>query len=285
MAPAVTATVVDGADPQNYEDEHVHAVYDQIAPHFSSTRYKPWPIIAQFLSSLPTGWVGLDSGTGNGKYLPLPSDRPGSVWTVGLDRSRNLLKIAQTAGGNGILREVVWGDVLGRSWRDGAFDYAISIATIHHLATWERRKAAVQILIQAVSPSHGRALIYVWAIEQDDLSKRNIPQGEPSHIGGQDVFVPWVVAQGQLKQKPSSGDPPLEAPKKAQDNSPSPVFKRYYHMFAKGELTQLVQEAATDMALAVGPDTGEKAGSGIEIVQDGWERSNYYVELRRWECA
>lgn len=27
-------------DPQAYEDTHVHAVYDQIAPHFSSTRYK-----------------------------------------------------------------------------------------------------------------------------------------------------------------------------------------------------------------------------------------------------
>ena len=65
--------------------------------------------------------MGLDSGTGNGKYLPLPLDRPGSVWTIGLDRSRNLLQIARTAGGNGTIREVVWGDVLGRPWRDGAF--------------------------------------------------------------------------------------------------------------------------------------------------------------------
>ena len=40
MAPAVTATTVSDDDPQKYEDEHVHAVYDQIAPHFSSTRYK-----------------------------------------------------------------------------------------------------------------------------------------------------------------------------------------------------------------------------------------------------
>ena len=87
---------------------------------------QPWPIIAQFLSSLPTGWVGLDSGTGNGKYLPLPADRPGAVWTIGLDRSRNLLKIAQMAGGNNVIREVVWGDVLGRSWRKGAF-----VRTLH----------------------------------------------------------------------------------------------------------------------------------------------------------
>lgn len=91
---------------------------------------KPWPIIAQFLSTLPTGSIGLDSGTGNGKYLPLPYDRPpGSIWTIGLDRSRNLLEIAQSAGTDQIndpqarkgKREVVWGDVVDNGWRMGAF--------------------------------------------------------------------------------------------------------------------------------------------------------------------
>lgn len=38
--PNVVTTVVDDEDPQMYEDEHVHAVYDNIASHFSSTRYK-----------------------------------------------------------------------------------------------------------------------------------------------------------------------------------------------------------------------------------------------------
>lgn len=84
-------------------------------------RVQPWPIIAAFLANLRDGWVGLDSGTGNGKYLPLPADRPGRVWTIGLDRSRNLLDIARTAGGTGAFREVVWGDVLGHSWREGIF--------------------------------------------------------------------------------------------------------------------------------------------------------------------
>ncbi|KAI0093879.1 hypothetical protein BDY19DRAFT_989408 [Irpex rosettiformis] len=292
MAPAVTSTTVSlDVDPQNYEDEHVHAVYDQIASHFSSTRYKPWPIIVQFLSSLSTGWVGLDSGTGNGKYLSLPADRPGSVWTIGLDRSRNLLRIAQTAGGNGVTREVLWGDVLGRPWRDGAFDYAISIATIHHLATWERRKAAVQRILQAISPSHGRALIYVWAIEQDDLSKRSIPQSQEYQIAGQDVFVPWVVAKGQLQQKSLSNveqecrtDPSeCEEIKAQEQTSPPPVFNRYYHMFAKGELTRLVHDAADELRLSIGSKADNTMGAGVEIVQDGWERSNYYVELRRWE--
>lgn len=41
------------------------------------------------------------------------------MWTIGLDRSLNLLEIAQNAGD--IRREVVWGNVLDRLWRAGAF--------------------------------------------------------------------------------------------------------------------------------------------------------------------
>ncbi|OCH94975.1 S-adenosyl-L-methionine-dependent methyltransferase [Obba rivulosa] len=299
---AVTATSVSD-NPQEYEAEHVHAVYDEIAPHFSSTRYKPWPIIAQFLSSIPPGWVGLDSGTGNGKYLPLPVERPGSMWTVGLDRSRNLLDIARTAGG--VHREVVWGDVLGRPWRDGAFDYAISIATIHHLATHARRKAAVQRLVQCLSHDHGRALIYVWAIEQDELSKRSIPlQAHAEQAtqlsangSGQDVFVPWVLST-QSKPSQKSNPAPAEDQRasneiasrtvqNAEEAAPK-VYNRYYHMFAKGELSELVIEAARESGLHVGSrptnvgPNKEVPRRGIEIVQDGWERSNYYVELRCW---
>jgi hypothetical protein len=39
MPPEVAATVVDD-NPETYEERHVHAVYDHIASHFSSTRYK-----------------------------------------------------------------------------------------------------------------------------------------------------------------------------------------------------------------------------------------------------
>lgn len=39
MPSEVTATVVND-DPEAYEQNHVHAVYDHIASHFSSTRYK-----------------------------------------------------------------------------------------------------------------------------------------------------------------------------------------------------------------------------------------------------
>jgi len=176
-------------------------------------------------------------------------------------------------------------------------DYAISIATIHHLSTHERRKEAIQRILQCISPSHGRALIYVWAIEQDELSKRNIPSfAEPEVLMdrgvqpmGHDVFVPWVLSSSAIsksKRKDQEGDTgSFQAPQ--PEGIHSKTFNRYYHMFAQGELTQLVQEAARELELTVGCNADEVAsagkGRGIEIVQDGWERSNYYVELRCWK--
>ncbi|KAF9036602.1 hypothetical protein BJ165DRAFT_1354452 [Panaeolus papilionaceus] len=284
------ATEVDG-DPGLFEEQNVHEIYDEIADHFSSTRYKPWPIIANFIASLSSGWVGLDSGTGNGKYLPLPLDRPGQLMTIGMDRSKNLLAIARHAGGGDVIREVVQGNVLDNPWRNGIFDYAISIATIHHLATHERRRSAVKVscllvsgvfvlmspfqrLLQAVSPTHGRVLIYVWAIEQDELSKRKVVADEVvGHPQGKDVVVPWVLSKELSKTGATS-----------ESREPQ-VFNRYYHMFAKGELSGLVAEAAAEMGLSVGR-AEERCGAGIaglEIIQDGWERSNYYVELRLWK--
>lgn len=94
-------------------------------------------------------------------------------------------------------------------------------------------------------------MIYVWAIEQDTLSKRSVPDDDVGQ--GHDAFVPWVSATQQ--------------------------FDRYYHFFAKGELRALVEETIRELGLQSGPP---RTGAGVEVVQDGWERSNYYVELRRW---
>jgi len=250
-----------GGSPEEYEQEHVHNVYKAIASHFSSTRYKPWPIIEQFISSLPTGSIGLDSGTGNGKYLPLPAHRSTDVFTIGLDRSLELLSIAQFAGNQ--RREVFLGDALQSCWKTGIFDYAFSIATIHHLSTPGRRQEAVKRLLQCVKPSGGRILIYVWAADQDETSKRSMPDlHDPS--GGVDAFVPWVLASSNTVS-----------------DSTRQIFNRYYHFFAPGELYQLTCEAAKSLGLTIGPPSS--SGSlGMEIVRDGYEKSNWFIELKLW---
>jgi len=84
-------------------------------------------------------------------------------------------------------------------------------------------------------------------------------------------MVPWVLSK---ENSPQGSNPPGEEKQ---------VYNRYYHMFAKGELARLVTEAAMGLNLIIGAADGQLPSSeGVEIVQDSWERSNYYVELRRW---
>ena len=84
---------------------------------------------------------------------------------------------------------------------------------------------------------------------------------------------------GQVGEQHTQDKPDIQL----QPQEPK-VFNRYYHMFAKGELAELVNDAARGLGLQVGrqPAGNKTRDAGIEIVQDGWERSNYYVELRRW---
>ncbi|ETN43891.1 uncharacterized protein HMPREF1541_11022 [Cyphellophora europaea CBS 101466] len=133
-----------------YEATHVHAVYESIASHFSSTRYKPWPVVDSFLCGLPPGSVGLDVGCGNGKYLNVNKD----VFIIGSDRSSNLVDLAskhQTSQPNNAIRnsyqDVLVADSLNLPHADHVFDFAICIAVIHHLSSFERRVAAIRAIV------------------------------------------------------------------------------------------------------------------------------------------
>ncbi|BGP01567.1 tRNA (carboxymethyluridine(34)-5-O)-methyltransferase [Rhodotorula toruloides] len=249
----------------SFESEHVHAVYEEIAADFSRTRHTRWPFVERFLDSLEPGSLVLDAGTGNGKYLGCRSvlrwegkDAEGSVrqsgvkgkgkskatdeeppvkeakcvptgdmLPIGFDMSSGLLGIAKGKG-----HEVVRGDCVDlRCWRRGAFDHAISIATIHHFATHARRMEAVKQMILSVLPSSAPAsfdppyrvsklLIVVWSLEQDstivggDRSARRTtggkkgavpvagPEGEEEdefEEKGRDVFVPWERQEAKQK--------------------------------------------------------------------------------------
>jgi tRNA (uracil-5-)-methyltransferase TRM9 len=113
----------------------------------------------------------------------------------------------------------------------------------------------------------------VWAIEQDELSKRKvISEDDIPPLTGKDVVVPWVLSK---ELSTATKSPAAQEPQ---------VYNRYYHMFARGELSGLVVEAAAELGLQVGSKPRDMVENmrGIEIVQDGWERSNYYVELKLW---
>ncbi|KIW39055.1 hypothetical protein, variant [Exophiala oligosperma] len=221
----------------DYEDRHVHQVYEEIASHFSATRYKPWPVVDWFLRGLPVGSVGLDIGCGNGKYLTVNKD----VFIVASDRSKALVDIASQHQPHSALLA----DTLNLPHPDSRFDFAISIAVIHHLSTKERRIEAISRILQTLKPpsqkaDSGQALIFVWALEQKS-SRRGWDKGD-----NQDVLVPWVL-------KPDHNT----------NTEPPKTYHRYYHLYHEGELEDDAKTA------------------GARIVKSGYDRDNWWVIIGR----
>lgn len=62
----------------------------------------------------------------------------------------------------------------------------------------------------------GKALLYVWALEQKS-SRRGWDAGDE-----QDVMVPWVMRSKGVEER---------------------TFERYYHLYKKGELEEDVESA------------------------------------------
>ncbi|XP_078513159.1 tRNA (carboxymethyluridine(34)-5-O)-methyltransferase ALKBH8 isoform X2 [Lissotriton helveticus] len=150
-------------DASKLEQEYVHQVYEEIAGHFSSTRHTPWPKIVHFLKGLPKGSLVADIGCGNGKYLGLVKE----LYMVGCDRSKNLVDICSEKN-----FEAFVCDALSVPLRSFLFDAVISIAVIHHFSTEERRLASISELVRLLKPG-GKALIYVWAMEQEYMKQKS----------------------------------------------------------------------------------------------------------------
>lgn len=248
--------------PETYELANVHSVYSSIAPHFSSTRHKPWPLITRFLLSLTPGSVGLDVGCGNGKYLPVNRH----VHILASDRSAELLALAKTPplgllekdgkGGQGegddgeetknkterkkkfTPSQLVVADNLNLPYRPSSVDFIISIAVIHHLSTRHRRVSAIAEMLRCLTPDpSSKCLIFVWALEQSSTSRRAWNQDSD-----QDTLVPWVMRQKGV---------------------PETTYQRYYHLFREGELEDDVVEA------------------GGDVLESGYERDNWWVICTR----
>ncbi|GAO14211.1 uncharacterized protein UV8b_08066 [Ustilaginoidea virens] len=196
-------------EQDDFEAAHVHAVYESIAPHFSATRHSPWPLVSRFLRALPPGAVGLDVGAGNGKYAPVNP----ALHLLASDRSPALARLARAQR----RAEVLLADSLALPYRAACADFAICIAVVHHLSTRPRRQRALAALLRVLRP-RGRALVYVWALEQGSSSRRGWHAACP-----QDALVPWVV--------------------RAKGGLPDQTYHRYYHLYREGELEEDVAAA------------------------------------------
>ena len=155
---------------------------------------------------------------------------------IGLEIVKNFIEICKQKGLN-----IIKSNILDIKSESNIFDYTMCIAVIHHLKGEQRRIQAINELLRITKPG-GRVLIYVWAIEQKKFQDYQT----------QDIFVPWSL-QKQYKLKQES------------NNSIEKVFQRYYYLFSKGELENLVQ----------------KCCENVKIIENGTQCNNYYVVLEK----
>lgn len=268
------------------EEEYVHKVYNEIASHFSETRYKPWPIVTDFLMKRSIGSIGLDVGCGNGKYLNVNPN----LFLIGSDRSSGLIECAHDINSH---HNVVVADGMHLPHKENTFDFAISIAVVHHWTTRERRIEAIGHILSKLRKG-GEALIYCWALEQSS-SRRGYHDGMQ-----QDVLVPWVLQDKSKKakdahsesksrnsvDKPNLTDVPLaeraqfianwkkeleekrlreqEQMKASQSQDEKRNTKyRYYHLYREGELEE------------------DCISAGGVILARGYEKDNWYVIVQK----
>lgn len=227
-----------------FERRFVKEVYDSIGEHFSHTRYKPWPRVAEYLNSLPAGSWLADIGCGNGKYLGV---NPKLLWFAS-DFGETFAKIVAEKFGAG---QILVCDGSTLPYKSRVFDHAISIAVIHHLSSIERRAKAIGE-IGRVLVKGGTALIYVWAMEQG------------RKFEGQDVFIDWNNPKKFDGQNEGRDTERVENSEKH-----TVVYKRYYHVFAKGELEDLVALSA------------KVSGVELEVENSYYDHENWCVVVKR----
>ena len=214
----------------NLEQEKVHNIYNIISKHFSTTRKIIWPKVEDFINSFHSKSLILDIGCGNGKNM---GSREDCIY-IGLDACENLMKQAKSKSNC----SYIVGNCINLPFESNSFNYAMSIAVIHHLSTETRRLQAIQE-INRILKIGGEALIYVWVYEQPRFENEK----------SQDVNVKWM-----LQKKYSE--------KKENDE----IFYRYYHLFKKNELENLIYQI-----------------KNLKIIETGNQYNNWYCIVKKIE--
>jgi tRNA (uracil-5-)-methyltransferase TRM9 len=179
-------------------------VYDQIAPGWYNFRH--YSIFRQELEALAQKWKQgrlLNVGSGHGAdFLPFKANFD----LYGMDFSGEMIKLARRYSHKfefPVNLQVA--DARRLPYGNGSFDWAISIATYHHIQAREEQLEALKELRRVLKPG-GEAIITVWNRFQPHF-----------WFKGKELYVPWKV--------------------KGQE------VKRYYYLFTYPELEGLVKKA------------------------------------------
>lgn len=179
----------------------IDKVYGNISQDFSNTRYKIWPAVQNFIDTFKTNSINGDIGCGNGKNM-VRSD----VIFKGMDLTKEFVDICKKKS-----LDVIHGNILNIPFENSYFDNIICIAVIHHLDKVEDRVKAIAELLR-ITKQGGKIMIYVWAFEQPENSKRQFTS--------QDELVPFKTK--------------------------TETHYRYYHLYIKDELEKEIRSCSLE---------------------------------------
>jgi SAM-dependent methyltransferase len=145
----------------------------------------------------------------------------------GCDISPEFVKICESRGLN-----VIEANNLSLPYADNCYNYTLSVAVIHHLSSFENRLQSIKELVRVTKPN-GKIFIEVWAYEQGPESRISFRE--------QDVLVPFKD-------------------KITREN----LGNRFYHVFKKGELKELVYEI-----------------DNITIIEEFYEKGNWGIIIQK----
>ncbi len=189
-------------------------VFDQIAESWYRIRH--WPLLRKELDGLATRWQTgklLNVGCAHGPDF-LPFNHGFELW--GVDSSLAMLKQAlKYAAKFKFYVNLIAADALFLPFPANTFDWAISVATYHHIRGKAERKKALEELRRVLKP-HGEAFVTVWN------------HGQPRFwFKSKEQHIPW-----KLKER---------------------TIYRYYYLFSYGELRKLLLESGWEI-LTISPE-------------------------------
>jgi len=197
-------------------------VFDEIAEEYASTRVKPWEE-AYIFKEGPV----LDLGSGPGRHTKAMAER--GIRVVAADISRRMLKILIDRVSDLDTVDVVLCDMSNLPFRDRSFNGVLFLAAIHHIQGEENRLKVLKQVKRALK-EEGLLVISAWALYQWRFLKK-IPKmffdkiiGRVKEFG--DTYVPWKSRKG--------------------------TFMRFYHLFTRRELINLVRHAGFNIERAYG---------------------------------
>ncbi len=187
--------------------DEIQRIYDEIAEKFNHTRGKPWPEV-ELVEEAPI----LDLGCGNGRHSAYLEKKGFEV--ICADISLGMLKVAARR----FRGERVQCNAVNLPFRDESFSTVLYVATLHHLPSKELRLRSLKET-RRVLKEGGKLIVSAWALFQPRFFKK-LPLILLNPVRRRefgDLYVPW-----RTREK---------------------LYHRYYHLFTKKELIDLIREA------------------------------------------